>query len=715
MYYFFYHTIGYAKETFLCENQGDFMKKRKIYHPQEMKKAKRDVTTIIHRRYKILGVMIFLCFFTLVWKLYEVQITDYQKYADDIERLNNQIIEGPTAPRGRIYDRNGKLLVDNVPVKTIVYRKVLGTSTEKEIKMAYQVANYLEVEESKLKENDLKTFWILNHKEEANQKITEEEWQALDERKLTDAEIEKLKKERIIEEELSSYEKIDREAAYIYTLMNDGYSYTEKVIKKDDVTDEEYAMIAENLTSLSGFSTRLDWERYYPYGDTFRSILGNISSSESGVPAELKDSYLALGYELNDRVGISYLEAQYEALLKGEKTKYKVTSSGYEVVEEGHRGYDIVLTIDIELQKEMEKILEKELISTKKNDKYTKYLDRGFIVIQDPNTGEILAMAGKRVEKKNGKYKVYDETPGVINSIVTPGSSVKAASQIVGYETGSLKIGEVRNDACIKLAGAPLKCSHTRYGNINDVQALKYSSNTYQFHTAMKLAGANYRYNMAFKASQKDFDTYRKIFGEFGLGVKTGIDLPNETEGLIGTSTQGGLLLDLAIGQYDNYTPIQLSQYISTVANGGNRMKPYLLKAVYEPTKEKLTKLVFQTTPTVLNKLSTSKKYLDRVKLGLQMVFEGGGTGYGFINNKYKPAGKTGTSQSFIDTNHDQKIDTETLSTVLVAYAPYNKPKVTFTVVTPNVGTGDISFYQMSKINKRISQKVSKKYFEIYK
>ena len=96
------------------------------------------------------------------------------------------------------------------------------------------------------------------------------------------------------------------------------------------------------------------------------------------------------------------------------------------------------------------------------------------------------------------------------------------------------------------------------------------------------------------------------------------------------------------------------------------------------------------------------------------MVFASG-TGYGFINNKYKPAGKTGTSESFVDSDNNGKIDTETLSTSLVAYAPYDNPKVTFTVITPNVGTGDITFGQMSKVNNRISRKISQTYFEISK
>ena len=204
------------------------------------------------------------------------------------------------------------------------------------------------------------------------------------------------------------------------------------------------------------------------------------------------------------------------------------------------------------------------------------------------------------------------------------------------------------------------------------------------------------------------------MFAQFGLGVKTGIDLPNEMLGYRGTSTQSGLLLDFAIGQYDNYTPIQMSQYINTVATDGNRVKPMLLKKVYAPTKDGLTDLIYTNTPTILNHVQADPKYFKRIKKGLRMVFASG-TGYGFISNKYKPAGKTGTSQSFVDTNNDGVIDKETLSTSLVAYAPYNKPTVTFTIITPNVGTGNISFGQMSKVNNRLSQKISKKYFEIYK
>lgn len=690
--------------------------KRRINNIKHYKKyTKNDITPVINKRYKILMGVIIFAFVSLALSLYYVQIVKNNEFKDQLKELSQVIIDGGSSARGRIYDRNGKIIVDNKAVKTIYYKKELGVTTSEEVVMAYKVANLLDIDYSKLNDYDLRNFWVINNPRSAKQKITDEEWTLLEERKLTLDEIEQYKIERITKEELSEYSELDKEAAYVYYLMNNGYYYAEKNIKNENVTDEEYAAIATNSDSLKGFGTKLDWEREYPYGSTFRTILGSVSTSDSGLPAELKDSYLAIGYSMTDRVGTSYLEYQYESILRGTKTKYTIDDEGnYVVLEEGQRGNDIVLTIDIELQKEIEKIIEDELIYTRKNDKYSNYFDRAFVVISDPNTGEILAMAGKQLKEENGKYKVYDYSSGVINASITPGSSVKAASHMVGYVTGNLKIGEVRNDACIKIAATPLKCSYTTYGNINDVQALSYSSNTYQFQTAIKVGNGRYRYNMPLTLDEDAFDKYRSIFAQFGLGVKTGIDLPNETLGYKGNGTASGLLLDFSIGQYDNYTPIQLSQYINTVANGGTRLKPMLLKKVYAPDKEGLTNLIYSNSPVMLNKVDADSKYFTRIKEGLRMVFASG-TGYGFIDNKYKPAGKTGTSESFVDTDADGKIDTETLSTSLVAYAPYDNPTVTFTIITPNVGTGNINFNQMSKVNKRLSQKISKKYFEIYK
>ena len=671
-------------------------------------KENKDIKVEIEKRYNILNFIIILALLILVISLFVIQVVGKEKYSAELENLTKTIIYGESAPRGRIYDRNGKLIVDNKPSKVIYYKKPSGITAKEEIKEAYKLASMINVDFSRLNDYDFKVFWIKNNEKSAKDKITDEEWQKLEERKLTSDDIYELKIERVTEEDLSMYNDSDKKAAYIYTLMNTGYSYDEKVIKGEGVTDEEYALVSENLSSLKGIGTKLDWERTYPYGDIFKSILGNVSSSKSGIPAELKDYYLKKGYSLDDRVGTSNLEYQYEDILKGKKNKYQVMSDGsYKLLEEGKRGSDIVLTIDIELQKALEEILTEEVLNAKK-EANTEYYNGSFVIITAPKTGEILAMAGKQLKQNDdGSYSVIDFTSGITQSTAVMGSVVKGASQIVGYNTGALKIGEVRYDTCVKIAATPEKCSWKKLGRLNDITALAQSSNTYQYYTAIKVGKGTYKYNKPLVIDTEAFNTYRNTFAEFGLGVKTGIDLPNEITGIKGTNTTSGLLLDFSIGQYDNYTPIQLSQYISTIANNGTRMKPYLYKGLYEDESS------YDQNKEELNKVNTEQKYMDRVHEGFQAVLQYG-TGAGYMNMAYKPAGKTGTSQSFVDTNNDGKIDKETISTTFVAYAPYDDPKVTFTIVSPNISRPDGKTDHQSAINKRLAQRVSQKYFEIY-
>lgn len=685
---------------------------RRIYSVLEPYK---DISETIEKRYNILLILIVSILSIVIATLFYIQILKTNDYKAKVQKLNQNIIEGSSAPRGRIYDRNHKLIVDNQPSKIIYYKKKTGMTLKEELDVSYKLGEMIQVDFSKLSTKMLKTFYIAQHSKEVNKKITDKEWQKLKERKLTNDEIEKLKYERITEEELSVYTDMDKEAAYIYYLMNKGYSYSEKIIKKTDITDEEYALVSENLKVLPGVGTRLDWERYYPYESVFRSILGTVSSSESGIPLELKDHYLKKGYSLNDRVGVSYLEYQYEDILKGEKNLYQVTNDGEnKLVKAGKRGNDVVLSIDIELQKEVERILSEQVLATKK-EANTDYYNRSFVIITDPKTGDILAMAGKQaVQKEDGSYEIADYTPGILTSPVVVGSVVKGASHIVGYNTGALKIGEVRYDSCIKIAATPIKCSWKYLGKLNDITALKYSSNTYQFNTAIKVGNGNYQYNKPLKLDANAFTTYRNTFAEFGLGVKTGIDLPVESLGYKGTSTQSGHLFDFSIGQYDTYTPIQLSQYVGTIANNGARLQPFLLKEVYEPTKNGLTNQKKKAAPKVLNQVNTKQEYLDRVKLGFQEVMKTGGTGTGYMDLSHNPAGKTGTSESFVDSDGDGVIDKETVTATFVGYAPFDNPKVAFTVISPDI------YYQkgwstyQTTVNKRITRAVTDKYFEMY-
>lgn len=670
----------------------------------------KHLDEIMNRRFGLIIVLVIIIYIVIGCRLFNLQILKNNEYNDKLTMATEKTIESTSAPRGRIYDRNHKLLVDNEGVKTIYYKKQNGITTKEEIELAYEVSNNIDIDYSKIDDNKLKDFYYKSHYKECRKKITDEEWDLYNKRKLNDKDIDKLIYERL-DDEISEYTDGDKKAAYIYYLMNKGYSYAEKVIKNSDVTDAEYAYISENIDNLKGFNTKLDWERVYLYGDTFKSILGNVSSNTQGIPSELSKVYLKKGYTLDDRVGISYLEYQYEDYLRGTKAKYRLLSdNSYELVSEGKRGNDIVLTIDIELQKYLEDVLSNEVLNAK-GEPGTQYYNRSFAIVSDPNTGEILAMAGKQAVLKDGYYQIVDYTPGIVTLPVTPGSVVKGASMMVGYKYGAIDIGTVLNDECIKIKDTPLKCSWQTMGPIDDIYALQNSSNVYQYKIAIKVGNGSYEYNQGLSLDESAFDKYREMYAEFGLGEKTGIDLPVESLGFMGKSRLPGHLLDFSIGQYDTYTPIQLSQYINTIANNGVRLKPYLLKEVYKPSDSGDTfgSLIYKANVTELGKLSVEKKYIDRVREGFSAVVTRG-LGYGYMGNYTNSAGKTGTSQSFIDTDGDGKVDTETITSSFVGYSPSDNPKMSIVVVSPDISVPDSTTYG---VTRNISAQIVNKYFEL--
>ena len=707
-------------------NDGDYMKKMinkpsKKNSKKEIKKKnrpinkkKRDdgrsITEVVDRRYNILFVIVIILYFVIFGRLFFLQILKNDEYKEKLAMSTEKTIESTSAPRGRVYDRNYNLLVDNEAVKTIYYKKLKGVTSEEEIELAYLIGDNINIDYSKVSDDRLKTFYYMGHYKECRKKITDEEWDLYNKRKLNDSDIEKLIYKRL-DDKINEYNDRDKKAAYIYYLMNKGYSYAEKVIKNKDVTDAEYAYISENIDNLKGFNTKLDWERVYLYGDTFKSILGSVSSNSQGIPSELADTYLKKGYSLDDRVGISYLEYQYEDYLKGTKAKYRLLSdNSYELVSEGKRGSDIVLTIDINLQKYLEKVLENEVYNAK-GEAGTNYYNRSFVVVSDPNTGEILAMSGKQVLEKDGSKYIVDYTPGIVTLPVTPGSVVKGASMMVGYKYGAINIGSHLYDECIKIKDTPLKCSWRTMGDIDDIYALQYSSNVYQYKIAIAVGRGKYEYNKSLSLDEDAFKKYRDMYAEFGLGLKTGIDLPVESLGYMGSSKLPGHLLDFSIGQYDTYTPIQLSQYINTIANGGKRLKPYLLKEVYKASDngDKFGSLTYKAETDVMSTLSVEDKYINRVREGFSSVVQNG-LGYGYMGYYTNSSGKTGTSQSFIDTDGDGKVDTETITSSFVGYSPSDNPKMSIVVVSPDISVPNSS---QSSVTKRISAQVVNKFFEL--
>ena len=683
------------------------MKKLNLNKPDK----KINYNQIISKRFVVFLVVVLLLFGILGIKLYTVMVVDAKDYKENLEELSYTTVEGTSAPRGRILDRNYNVIVDNKAVKSITYKKDKDISTSRMIELAYEVSPHLDLSYSSLTDRSKREFYLAKYPDQCNEKITKKEREKVKIGKLSTNDLEELKIERITEEELATFTDADLKAAYLYYLMNKGYTYDEKTIK-EEATDEEYAYIAEHNSELDGFNTVLDWERVYPYGDTFRSILGTVSTTTQGLPAEEKDEYLAKGYALNDRVGLSYLEKEYEEYLRGEKAEYEVVNSHeLKLIKEGKRGNDIVLSIDINLQQELERILTEQVLKAK-TEPNTEYYDHSSVVIQDPNTGEILAMASKKIVGD----KVVDNTTSILTSPITPGSVVKGASMLVAYNTGAVKIGEYMVDECIKVAGTPEKCSSKTLGRINDITALAKSSNVYQFKAAIRVNGQEYSRGMKLNFNQSAFDTYRNMYHSFGLGVKTGIDLPVESLGYSSEDTAAGNLLDFVMGQYETYTPIQLSQYINTIANGGSRLVPHLLKEVHASTEDSsLGETILTVEKKVLNTVDTKSEYMARVKEGFYAVMHSsGGYGRGYIDDKWDAAGKTGTSQSFIDTDNDGVIDTETITSSFVGYAPANNPVMSIMVTSPDSSHPNSSTDYASLVTLHITKEVTNKFFELY-
>lgn len=681
----------------------------------KLKPPRKRLTLAI--RINILFFVVFVAFMVLILQLGYLTIVNQDKFQAEIDKTNAIVVEEP-APRGFMYDRNGNLVVGNQPVYSITYVKEPGTTTEDMLETAEELSQYIVMDTSDLSEQDKKDYWLITHPEEASALITEEE-QSLD-----SSEQYQLQLERVPMDEINSMTEEELEVAAIFLEFNAGHEMSPTTVKNENVTVEEIAQVNEHLDDMPGVNVTVDWNRYYPYGDTLKTVFGTVSSEEEGVPAELSEYYLAKGYSLNDRVGKSFLEYQYEDLLAGQPktTVYTQDKSGNviseEVVSEGSRGYDLVLTIDMELQQQVEQIVTDALL--KYGGGANKWLDRAFIVMMDPYTGEIYCMVGKKLvtDPETGEETVEDYATGTYQTAYAAGSVVKGATVLTGYSTGAIEIGTTFYDTPWHIKDTPEKSSWKNMGYVDEVEALKMSSNVYMFNIAVEIGGGEYVEGEPLTINDEAYDIMRNSFAQFGLGVKTGIDLPGEQTGYKGTPSNPGHLLDFSIGQFDTYTTMQLAQYASTIANGGYRVQPHLLKSVHEPVYEagEIGPMVYEFETNVYNKIDNTTEEIERVQEGFrQCTQEPGGTAYSYFGDAYyKPAGKTGTAQAFWDGEGSSEIpidDRETYNISFVSYAPYDAPQVAMAVLVPWA-------YQPGsdghKMQLEIAQKSYEAFFSMY-
>ncbi|MFC7373095.1 peptidoglycan D,D-transpeptidase FtsI family protein [Fictibacillus iocasae] len=663
--------------------------------PQKKKK------THIPLRLNVLFLVVFLLFSTLILRLGVLQIVNGEEKRLESEATVEQVAK-KEAPRGIITDRNYRVVVDNKPFFSVTYTKTSDTTQEETLKVARWLSKHFDMKEEikRITDRDKIDYFILTHdvKKLLSERLTDKE------KKLKNDKQYKVLVEKITKDEMESLTENDLNVLAIKRKMDQGYAYSAQPIISE-LKNEQISMISENLDQLPGIDIMPDSERTYPFGES--AIFGGVKP----IPKESMDKHLALQYERSDRVGVSGIEKQYQEVLRGTKemavylTNQKTGSTiGEPKIIEGKRGKDLTLTIDMELQFKLSKILEEEILAAKALPG-NNLLDQAYIVMMDPRTGEIIGLAGKKYE--NGKFR--NEESGALFNAFAMGSTVKGATVLSGFQSGAVNIGTIVYDGPRNFGGTE-KSSWENMGSINDATALQRSSNIYMFEIMQRMIGPEHY--------TETYDEVRYYFSQFGLGEMTGIDFPDESTGYKGKVERGvyGTLLDLGIGQFDTYTPIQMVQYVSTIANGGYRMKPQLVKEVREPrvNKNKEGKLLHRFEPVVLNKVDMDERYIKRVQQGFWEVMHGPrGTAKGYFDDVEKyhnPAGKTGTAEVRArDEKTGVLYDKNNLT--LVGYAPFDNPQIAFAVVVPNATTQN----GMQRINKFIGQRALEAYWELQK
>lgn len=700
-------------------------------------KKNLDLSKVIQKRLQLLLLCICLLMGVIFIQLYSLQIGRHDEYVLKLAAYSKSE-QTVTTPRGEILDRNGQVLVGSRQRLNITYFPPQTISSSKEWALAYSFAQDFEIDSSGLRVRDLKDLYLaaftsgfqswvkaadlqqylvlFNEENTAryNSLITEEEWASYRAKEIDSDDIYYLRLSRIEESDYTQFDEALRAAWAVKQSMNSATSsQTANILS--DVTTQEVAYLTEHSESYPGFDVEIDWDRQYPFGNTLKAVFGTVTTSRQGLPSEGLDNYLALGYSRNEKVGRSGLEQQYESLLAGERKVYDLSydEEGNGIlseITEGRKGYDLETAIDINLQLEVEQILT-HVLQEYSEDERRQYMDRISVVVMDPNNGDVLTLASM-VRSDEG---IISDPVSIYTMAYEPGSVVKGAMIYMGQTEGVISVGETMVDQPIKLRGTATKSSWKNLGRINDIQALAQSSNVYMILTAIKLAGGTYVYDGPLSVAPGTFSLMRNYFSLFGLGVKTGLDVPNESTGYTGSAQESGNILDFAIGQYDTYTVMQLAQYAATLANGGIKYKPRLVTRAYEPGTNHV---VYQNAVTVLS-TADNKETMERIALGLyECVYGVNGICKGVQNTAAVTAAKTGTAQAYVqeeDANGNVILDENGRATMIqaphnsvIAYAPYDNPEISIACLIPNAWNGDKS---QTNLCLRITKEIIETYY----
>lgn len=487
-----------------------------------------------------------------------------------------------------------------------------------------------------------------------------------------------------------------------YWIANTGYSATKSITIAEDVNDIVVAQINERNNEFPGISIETKSIRTYEYGSLAAHVLGYTRKISSDEYNERKDTY-----DMNDIIGKTGIESMFEEYLKGAKGEKEVemsvdgTIASENITQNAISGSNVVLTIDANLQKVTEQALA-DCVEKIKAGGFAQAYDAkgGAAVVMNVNTGEVLSMASYpsyepqwfvgTLQSDKWNYMNDNETHPLLNKTIQgtyePGSTFKMITAIAGLETGAITTKERINDTGLyKKYGIEMKCwyytsYHRGHGYLNVTQALQHSCNYFFYETGDRMG----------------ISTLAKYALHFGLGKKTGIELPSEKEGTVASKNINGLgdTLNAAIGQGNNsFTPIQIAKYISSIANGGTVVQPSIVKTILnsdgtEVTQDEIRKFVNNKLGITEENdgIEISQESIQVAKEGMRMATsEAGGTAYKIFKDfKVEVAGKTGSAEAGIDANYQSLVNAW-----FVCFAPFENPEVAIVVMIENGGHGN--------------------------
>lgn len=656
--------------------------------------ADQDGNFIAKRLNILFGIVIFL-FLVLILRLADMQIVNQDFYNNKLSTASQKIISTGSV-RGQIFDAKGKPLVENQIQQVVTFTRSNKMTAQEMKEVARKLLQWVSVSDVSISRRDKADYYL------AETDIYEQVVENLPDDKRYDSDGNYLEESIIysnavdsLSDDVLQYSDEESKVIELFKQMNGATYFSTVNLVTDPLTAEQVAYIVANESQLPGISTTNNWNRTI-LETSLSSIIGTVTSEQAGLPAEDAEYYLSKGYSSNDRVGTAYLEKQYEEVLQGQREKKEINLDrngnveSIKTIQEGQQGNNIKLTIDLAFQDGVNAIL-KKYFESELSTGSALYSEGVYAVALEPSKGAVLAMSGYSHEK--GTTTITEDALGTITSVFTPGSIVKGATISSGWENGIISGNQVLLDEPIYFAGSAPITSWWAYGsfNIDATEALEYSSNVYMVKIALGLLGQTYSANMYLN----DGDTLtnamtklRSTFAEYGLGAPTGIDLPLESTGFLPEEYSTANFIMNAFGQFDNYTPMQMAQYVATVANNGKRISPHLVEGIYGNNPQGgLGDLIETVSGKEMNQVNISADEMALLRQGFYQLVNGGGrfnTGSAIGRGAAVTiSAKTGTAETYTTTPSGEVVTA--VNTNVVAYAPSDNPQIAVAVVLPNL------------------------------